>query len=481
MNLLAWTSAVALLPALTAGSGLPSPPAVRSSHGVATLTLVANEAPDHHARMEFNGSTMLPTIRVWPGDHMRITYVNDLPVHTTEQCALGTCKDLTNLHFHGLEVSPEAPQDDVLTMMAMPGETLHYDVHVPSTHMPGLFWIHTHPHTESAEQDLDGMSMAIVVEGIDRYVPEVRGLRERVMVVRSMEASASDAESLAKIESVPKNDCRTSPEPIDDFPTVNGAVRPTIAIAPGERQFWRIVNAMPEGYLDLQLDGGTFEVIALDGQPLALRDRKHPIVAMQHVFLPPAGRVEAIVTGPRNPGATLRTRCVDTGPAGDDNRAAVIADIDPHPTMEAMETVPVSSQPPVYQTFDVAPVERSRPQFTATFTEGHHRFYINGQLFTMSAKPMVTAHVGTLAHWRVINHTHEMHPFHIHQVHFLTYAVNGRAVEHPVWLDTMNVPADGTIDTVMDFTNPVIRGMAVFHCHILNHEDKGMMAKVLFI
>ncbi len=69
---------------------------------------------------------------------------------------------------------------------------------------------------------------------------------------------------------------------------------------------------------------------------------------------------------------------------------------------------------------------------------------------------------------------------HIHQVHFLAYLENGRALPDQEWLDTVNVPAGGSVDVIMDFTNPVIRGMSVFHCHLLNHEDKGMMAKILF-
>jgi suppressor of ftsI len=471
----------ALILGVTVLQPLPDPPQVRPSHNVTSLTLNAVEQPDDRASMEYHGSRMLPTIRVWPGDQLRIRYLNQLPVRTTEQCALGPCKDMTNLHFHGMEVSPMAPQDDVLTMMAAPGETLDYDVRVPANHMPGLFWIHTHPHTESAEQDLDGMSLAVIVEGIDRYVPQVRGLRERIMVIRTLDPPASQLENLSRIAETPAKDCGSSGESVEGFPTLNGELRPVIAIAPGERQFWRIVNAQPDSFVDLQLDGSTFQVVAMDGQPLAYQNPSHPIVTMNRVFLPPAGRVEAIVTGPSaGRHAQLRTLCVNTGTAGDINPASVLADIAPRSPSSAMQSVPVSTQPPVYRYINVARVEKSGPQFTATFTEGHHRFYINKQLFEMSSKPMVTVNVGTVQHWRVVNHTHEMHPFHIHQVHFLTYMVDGHRVPNPIWLDTMNVPAEGTIDTVMDFTNPVIRGMAVFHCHILSHEDKGMMAKILF-
>jgi suppressor of ftsI len=484
-GVLATLAAAVVFGTQSAGRGsaqlLPDPPQVRSTHGAATLLLTAAETSDGRASMQYNGSHTLPTIRVWPGDRMRITYVNRLSAHSTERCALGPCKDMTNLHFHGMEVSPRAPQDDVLSMMAPPGTTLYYDVRVPENHLPGLYWIHTHPHGESAEQDLDGMSLAVVVDGIDRYVPQVRGLRERVMVVRTLDPPASQVENLRRFTDVPRRDCGTSGEQAEDFPTVNGAVRPTIAIAPGERQFWRIVNAQPESFLDLRIEGTSFQVVALDGQPLAYRNPAHPIETMKHVFLPPAGRVEAIVMGPpAGAHATLKTQCVNTGPAGDINAGGVLADIAPHAPQSPMESVPLSSQPPVYKPVDVSAVEKAAPQFTVRFTEGHHRFYINGKIFTMDAKPMVTVHIGSFQRWHVINKTNEMHPFHIHQVHFLTYALNGHAISNAVWSDTMNLPPKSSIDTVMDFTDPVIRGIAVFHCHILSHEDKGMMAKVDF-
>ena len=98
----------------------------------------------------------------------------------------------------------------------------------------------------------------------------------------------------------------------------------------------------------------------------------------------------------------------------------------------------------------------------------------------MNSGPMLTVNVGSLQHWRVVNSTKEVHPFHIHQVHFLPYTVDGKPVKDPVWLDTVNVPYGGNVDLVMDFTDPIIRGMSLFHCHLLKHEDKGMMAKILF-
>jgi FtsP/CotA-like multicopper oxidase with cupredoxin domain len=204
---------------------------------------------------------------------------------------------------------------------------------------------------------------------------------------------------------------------------------------------------------------------------------------MSHVLVPPAGRVEAIVTGPPTAShAALRTLCFDTGPDGDSNPAMVLADIVPI-SSSTQPTRALLGGEPVYATFalnDLKRIESSEPQFVVNFTEDKQGFYINGQKFEMNSGPMLTVDVGSLQHWRVTNLTREVHPFHIHQVHFLIYAVDGKPVKDPVWLDTVNVPYGSSVDLVMDFTDPIIRGMSLFHCHLLNHEDKGMMAKIRF-
>src|SRR5262249_9464516 len=159
----------------------------------------------------------------------------------------------------GLHVSPEHPQDDVLTMMSSPGETLHYKVVVPSYSPPGLYWYHTHPHGESARQDLDGMSGAIIVDGIERYYPELRHIRERVLILRDGEIEhvdeASRKQTMQRVQ-VSSSGCGTSSDQIPGrVLTVNGQIRPQIPIGPGERQFWRIVNTSPDLYADLELSG----------------------------------------------------------------------------------------------------------------------------------------------------------------------------------------------------------------------------------
>ncbi|MGA9507661.1 MAG: multicopper oxidase domain-containing protein [Candidatus Sulfotelmatobacter sp.] len=466
---------------------LPQPPQVRAKNHVVSLTLYAVKENGRDAFV-FNGVTVAPIIRASPGDTLKITYINDLPTKSTESCAPNPCMDMTNLHFHGLTVSPNAPQDDILTMLAKPGQALHYSVKIPRDHEPGLFWYHTHPHGESERQVLDGMSGAIVVEGMERYVPEVAQLRERVMVVRgrSIEHDPNAATLMRDVE-IPAKGCGGEAEAVEEIFTVNGALRPRIEIAPKERQFWRIVNASADRYLDLQIDGQTFEIVALDGMPLAYRDSKHPTMVTNHLLVSPAGRIEAIVTGPASgTHSSLRTLCVDTGPVGDPDPGMVLADlVQPDRDQSSAKLSPgqthaVDNRPPVYKPVDVEPLKKTAPDFIVTFTEDKNGFYINGQKFAMDASPMTTALVGTYQHWRIVNATAELHPFHIHQVHFLAYAQNDAPLPHPAWLNTVNVPYAGTVDVILDFTDPIIKGMSVFHCHLLNHEDKGMMAKILF-
>jgi suppressor of ftsI len=463
---------------------LPEPPQVQAKNHVVYLTLHAVNENGRDA-FAFNGEAIAPVIRASPGDVLKITYINDLPPKSAETCAINPCMDMTNLHFHGLTVSPNAPQDDVLTMLAKPGEVLHYSVEIPRDHEPGLFWYHTHPHGESHRQVLDGMSGAIVIEGIERYFPEVKRLRERVIVVRgrSLEHDPNAATLMRDVE-IPSGPCGRAAGPASEIFTVNGVVRPRIDIAPQERQFWRIVNASADRYLDLQLDGQTFEIVALDGMPLAYHEPKSPTRTANHFLLSPAGRLEAIVTGPRaGTHSVLRTLCVDTGADGDPNPGMVLADLAQSKSDQSGEDRirrPIDKRPPVYEPVSVEPLEKTAPDFIVTFTEDKNGFYINGQKFAMDASPMTSVRVGTHQHWRIINQSAELHPFHIHQVHFLAYAENGAPLAEPAWLDTVNVSYGGTVDVILDFTNPVIKGMSVFHCHLLNHEDKGMMAKILF-
>jgi FtsP/CotA-like multicopper oxidase with cupredoxin domain len=274
-------------------------PELRAKDHALSLTLHAAITGDGRTSFYFNGQPTAPTLRLSPGDQLKITYVNDLPAKAQGTCAITPCMDMTNLHFHGLMVSPNKPQDDVLGMIAMPGQSLSYTVQIPKNHPPGLYWYHTHPHGESYRQVLDGMSGALVIEGIESYYPAVAGLPERILVVRGR-AIANDPRSADLKQRVQLDSyvCGGKLDTPNEVFTVNGLLRPQIEVAPDERQFWRVVNASADRYLDLQLEGQPFEIVAMDGMPIALHDPNRRTRIAKHVLLPPAGRMEAVVTGP---------------------------------------------------------------------------------------------------------------------------------------------------------------------------------------
>jgi suppressor of ftsI len=485
---LGWLLLAAALSGQSPGAGdtavlVANPPAARSP-----LTLLAiNDSQTGLASFQFDGHEDPPAIFTAPGATLRITYENAMSMHSQELCVDGPCTNMSNLHFHGLHVSPDSPQDDVITMMTMPGKSIRYAVEIPQDQPPGLYFYHTHPHGESYQQSLDGMSGAIVIEGISRYYPQVANLPERVLVLRDRVVGEKSplADALRKRVGISNEPCGSAPGTPERLFTVNGLLRPQIAISPGERQLWRIVNASPDLYANLQLDRQSIEVVALDGMPLSFHAQQRKPEFRDEILIPPAGRVEAIVTGPK-PGehTSLRTTCFDTGPDGDPNPAMVLADLVNLPAAAvALPKVPIDGAPPVYKnlpTVRLAGLEQSPTQFVVVFTEDKNGFYINDKKYLPDGSPMVTVNIGGYRHWQVLNKTHEVHPFHIHQVHFLVYRQNGTKIPQPEWLDTVNVPVEGSLDVIMDFTDPIIRGMSVFHCHLLKHEDKGMMAKVLF-
>jgi FtsP/CotA-like multicopper oxidase with cupredoxin domain len=466
------------------GTPLPDLPQVESPFELRAI----NDPVTGKGSFVFEGHEVPPVVRVVPGGAIQLEYVNQMSKSSSELCVDGPCTNMTNLHFHGLHVSPDAPGDDVLTMMAMPGQSLHYTVDIPADQPPGLYWYHTHPHGESYQQDLDGMSGAIVIDGMDRYFPEIKNMKEKILILRDAELEHGDPSSAAlksAVQLAPYG-CGAATEEVTRVFTVNGVVRPKIAIAPGEKQFWRIVNASPDLYADLEVDSESMTVVAFDGMPLTYHDPNRPAEKLRHVPLAPAGRAEVIVEGPKRGGtASLRSVCVDTGADGDPNPSMVLADLDTI-AKESTPTPYVKAGPYAKAIYRPLPnpmrnqLERRAPDFTVKFTEDKKGFYINDRKFAPDDEPMTRAKVGAYANWRVTNATNEVHPFHIHQVHFLVYERAGAPLRRPEWLDTVNLAPHESLDLIMDFTDPIIRGVSVFHCHLLKHEDKGMMAKILF-
>jgi FtsP/CotA-like multicopper oxidase with cupredoxin domain len=214
------------------GTPLPDPPQIVTSF---ELHAINDPARDDGAFV-FEGREVPPVIRAVPGGAIHFDYVNQMSKKSSEVCVNGPCMNMTNIHFHGFHVSPDALGDDVLTMIAMPGESLHYTADIPADQPPGLYWYHTHPHGESYQQDLDGMS-GIVIDGRDRYFPEIKNMKENFLTLRDAELEKGDPSSLllkSAVQLAPYRCGAATGEATRVF-SVNGAVRPKIAIASGEK------------------------------------------------------------------------------------------------------------------------------------------------------------------------------------------------------------------------------------------------------
>jgi suppressor of ftsI len=499
-----------------AGAGeLPEPPVVKAVNGVATVKLVVEQnVATGQPQFAYEGMpNVAPTIEVAPGQTFVVDVKNELP--TVPPPGESTLQEYINLHFHGLGVSPRKPSDDVLTMIAMPGQHLHYVVHIPTNQEPGLYWYHPHVHGETNYQvGESGMSGAIVVEGLTKHLPGLAKMKQRLIVVRATGIGADakiamDDDDMSDMSgTAQQSDAAQTPGDMGEVRpqfsntqpctfkdglkvSLNGATRPVITIAPGEKQFFRVVNATGHKTLRLNVPGEKLEVVAIDGFALDSYPGTPPTLTEDSVIIPPAGRAEFVVTGPKSGYAKFQTLCYNTGPNGDPDPylwlGELVAPKNPHDGGD-FSTRPLSVGEPLpaneYTTALPPPAAR---RLVVMSEDNRPHFFINGKSFNIKAPPMFVVHVGTVEEWHIVNVTYEIHDFHMHQLHFLIQSINGVKQAHPHWADTVIVPhrrgigkgsVAGTVDLLMDFRNPVIRGLFVFHCHILDHEDAGMMAKI---
>lgn len=523
---------------------IANPPQIVSANGSLTFNVSTQlNASSGHPQFLYNGGTVPPTLRLLPGDKLIVNLTNNLP----KPAGGSGYTNNTNLHYHGLHVSPQAPGDDSIDMLAAPGQSLHYTLQIPKNHPTGLYWYHTHAHGEAERQTLSGMSGALVIDGIAASSPAVKNLTERILIARdappagaplpnadlsqvyamnwamqrgvgmhasrgpsSAATSATPSElhaqsngqtrdPYAKIDpnyrrfvrsSVADSHCVAgTPEAAVKALTLNGQTQPSIRIAPGESQFWRVVNAGADTYLDLQVDNTTMKIIALDGVPLASGVGTPAAMSVSHWVLPPASRVEFVITGPpAGTTAYVRTNCFDPGSAGDPMPGAILASIDSSAAPAVASTgsgiagarVALGTSP--FRFNSAAAINAASVAATRTIFYSDQNT-INGVAYDPAAPPQFYAQSGTVEEWTIQNNSSQVHTLHIHQVHFVVQAINGTTQSPQFVMDNVNVPAatasgPGTVKLRLDFTDPLIIGTFLLHCHILSHEDGGMMAKI---
>jgi len=490
---------------------------LRSVNGVLNAELTMRHSVDtggfnHYClnHQTDKGDVESPTLRLNQGDHLvldvkdRIESADDSAGMGMDMSGLPVCGDTgtptlssTNMHFHGLNVPPICHQDDVLTTLLQPGKpAFEFNMQIPKNEPPGLYWYHPHVHGFTEFQVNGGAAGALIVEGMEKLRPQVAGLTQRVFVIRQQYL----------VPWVPGPYQLTINYQVAAFPTFPD---PIIEMKPNEKQFWRVANATIQDFMPLQVQFNgkpqKLQLIALDGYPLAKPRFEDTIL------LPPAGRAEFIVQAPpQNNEAIFISLAYSTGPTGNPDLQQELAKIEvskdadetPATTQETQKTKPAEPAPRTSMgSIKFAGLSKQKPTalrklyFSEEFggTNGPIQFYVtvDGQkqkVFEANEKPVITTHVGAVEDWIVENRALETHAFHIHQIHFLLTEVDGKPVKDQNLRDTIEIPFwEGpghpypSVKLRMDFRDPTIAGTFVFHCHILLHEDLGMMHKILVL
>jgi FtsP/CotA-like multicopper oxidase with cupredoxin domain len=502
-----------------AGSVATPSPSLYSQNGVLNVDMVYSSSTDEAGRTLYcfvtSDGVEAPTLHVKPGDTLNITLKNEVgrlrPPSRPMMMDMssGACGDTNqnstsvNIHFHGTNTRPGCHSDEVIHTLINNGKTFQYHVVFPKSEPPGLYWYHPHVHGQSESAVLGGGTGAIIVDGIEKYQPDVAGLKERVLVVRDQTVAGNPTPG----GKIPSWDLSLNYVPIaypDEIPAV-------LDVRPGRREFWRVVNSSADTVLDLVLkyDGveQPLEVVGLDGVPIGSQDgtgQGKPMM-VRHILLPTAGRAEFIVNTPTSgfKNAVLETKRIDTGPGGDNDPARTLAvlthakngdDLTPLPTMPAPTTGLLPR--PLFARLDDSDVTARRKLYFSEVSqippksraENRINFYITVDgatptLFNSNNPPAIITTQGAVEAWTIENRTNEVHEFHMHQIHFKVLKRDGAVVppRDQQYRDTVQVPYwTGTgpypsVTLLMDFRGHVV-GDFVYHCHILEHEDGGMMA-----
>lgn len=444
------------------GSALRSPPELRSADGRLQLTLDA--APGEvelggrpAGVLSYNGTVPGPTLRLRPGDELAIRLVNSLD-------------EPTNLHVHGLHVSPQANSDNVFVAVS-PGEAFDYSYRLLPDHPPGVYWYHPHHHGVVAGQIFAGLFGAIIVED-----PEAIPVsRERVLLVSDTTldsagnvAAASPMERMAGREG--------------ELLLLNGQSSPLLAARPGERERWRIVNACVARFVRLRLDGQQLQLLGMDS------GRFPEPETVNELLLAPGNRADLLLTAAAGE-SVLQTLPYSRGgmpgmmgqgraPAGGSTALAIVrVDGEPgappgtvtaRPALEDLRSAPVAARRQLILAMGGGPGGMGGGM-------GGMRFTINGREYSDVRTDTVVA-AGSVEEWTLVNTSPMDHPFHLHVWPMQLIEDNGRVLDSVDKRDVVNVPANGRATVRIAFRD--FSGRSVYHCHILDHEDLGMMGVI---
>jgi FtsP/CotA-like multicopper oxidase with cupredoxin domain len=366
----------------------------------------------------------------------------------------------TNFHFHGGHVSPSGISDNVLRSME-PGEAYDIEIAIPADHPSGTYWYHPHHHGSADIQMSSGMAGALIVEGDFAGVPEIATAKERVLILN--EVIFDWRGEIEQYDTV-------WPEAVPRFLAINGQREPIIRMRPGEVQRWRIVQACHESDLRLALAGHALPSIAFDGIPAAA------IVRHDDLVIVPGQRADLLVQAGAPGEYALQAIANDQGypsPVGPLARVVVAGDSLPMTLPTALPAPPLAPIADAELTGSRRIVLSTRnPEFPPAANYQEFAFLVDGRQFDPNRVDQAIA-LDAVEEWTVVNEDEADHVFHIHTNPFQVMAVNDASPPAPLWRDTAIVPRHGSLTFrthYRDFT-----GKTVLHCHMMNHEELGMM------
>ncbi|WP_237740619.1 multicopper oxidase family protein [Ornithinimicrobium pekingense] len=421
--------------------------------------------------MGYNGGVPGPTLRLRPGDLLRIDLDNQLD-------------HVTNLHVHGLHVSPEGNGDNVFVEIG-PGESQQYEYQLPKDHPPGVYWYHPHHHGSVADQLFAGLYGAIVVQEHDP--PSVD--RERVLVVSDITLSQDGA---VLSPSMPERMMGREGELL----LLDGQLEPVLKARGGDRERWRVVNACSSRFFSLRLsgEGSSARVVGRDVGRLPTP------VALEEVVLAPGNRMDLLVDLSEGTGELLAVP-VDRGQMMGGMMGGAVGPEDSERALARLEVAQGAQSGTAVAKDDATrgpegllpdlrdtQVDRRREltmEMSMGGMMGGNRGRGPGGMMDLTIDGRTFDHdrtdqqvrLGTVEEWSIGNVGPMDHPFHLHVWPMQVIDVDGQRPADPLWLDVVNIPAGGSVTVRIRFAD--FGGRTVYHCHILDHEDLGMMGTVL--
>lgn len=406
--------------------------------------------------MAYNGSIPGPAFHVYPGDRVEIDLINNL-------------NESTNLHFHGLHVSPTNNSDgsasDNIFLNVEPGKTQKYVLNIPKDHHPGSDWYHSHFHKLSYGQVSAGLSGMFIIEGLEKLLPEsLQNITTHTFAMRDIPFDQAYITTQHLPHSISNTNTGTERN------TVNGEINPVINITSGETQLWRFANIGPENELAVELPGNTFYVLAEDGSPV------WEVWKNDSLFLPSGKRFDVLVTATGNGSIPLNNTFAEPYGTWDHNIIATVNIQGNQKDTENSTIIPTSLR--AKEDLNLKNITNSRVlNFSSNDIEWIYK--IDNVTFDPNRIDQ-TVKLGTVEEWRLVNldgvNTTNIHPFHIHVNDFQVISVNGEPYEARGLQDTVIIPTGGEVVIRIPFDD--FEGKTVYHCHLMFHGDFGMMGIV---